>query len=109
MIVDLQNLILFMIIEDPVLIRLMHQCITGHAFFKLCIWLPAHVGESSPMNLQRTTVIDANGQCTQRYDGVAPTDVCMDHHSSGLVRSLSLPLLQTIHKYFTGSRTWHSM
>ncbi|KIK33041.1 hypothetical protein CY34DRAFT_813872, partial [Suillus luteus UH-Slu-Lm8-n1] len=70
--------------------------------------LLAHVGESSSVNLQRTTVIDANGRCTQCYDDAGPTDACMDHRASGLVRSLSLPLLQTIHKYFMGSRTWPS-
>ncbi|KIK33740.1 hypothetical protein CY34DRAFT_813396 [Suillus luteus UH-Slu-Lm8-n1] len=40
--------------------------------------------------------------------GAALTDVCMDHCSSGLVQSLSLPPLRTIPKYFTGSRTSHS-
>ena len=55
-----------------------------------------------------TTVIDANGRCTQRYDGASLTGVCMDHRSSGLVQSLLLPLLQAILKYLTGSRTWPS-
>ncbi|KAG2739196.1 hypothetical protein P692DRAFT_20757225 [Suillus brevipes Sb2] len=36
------------------------------------------------------------------YDGAS---LCMDHRSSGLVQSLSLPPLQTIRKYFTGSCT----
>ncbi|KAG1742071.1 hypothetical protein EDD22DRAFT_1053438 [Suillus occidentalis] len=78
-----ENLILFMIIEDPVLI-----CSIYHRS-------PTHMGESSPMTLQSiprfhlqsdidhlllgTTVIDANGRCTQRYDAAGPTDVCMDH------------------------------
>ncbi|KIK31815.1 hypothetical protein CY34DRAFT_19542 [Suillus luteus UH-Slu-Lm8-n1] len=55
-----------------------------------------------------TTVIDVNGQCMQHYDGVAPTDIQVDHRSSGLVQSLLLPLLQKIHSYFTGSHTWPS-
>ncbi|KIK32947.1 hypothetical protein CY34DRAFT_813965, partial [Suillus luteus UH-Slu-Lm8-n1] len=110
--VEVENLILFMIIEDPVLIRsIYHRS-------------PIHMGESSPMTLQSiprfhlqsdidhlllgTTVIDANGRCTQCYDGAGPTDVCMDHRASGLVRSLWLHLLQTIRKYFMGSRTWPS-
>ncbi|KAG1742062.1 hypothetical protein EDD22DRAFT_851640 [Suillus occidentalis] len=69
-----ENLILFMIIEDPVLI-----CSIYHRS-------PTHMGESSPMTLQRTTVIDANGRCTQRYDGARPTD--------------------TFRKCVMGSRTW---
>ncbi|KAG1764314.1 hypothetical protein EDD22DRAFT_1049808, partial [Suillus occidentalis] len=86
--VEVENLILFMIIEDPVLIcSIYHQS-------------PTHMGESSPMTLQSiprfhlqldidhlllgTTVIDADGRCTQRYDAAGPTDVCMDHHASGL-------------------------
>ncbi|KAG1735856.1 hypothetical protein EDD22DRAFT_349704 [Suillus occidentalis] len=76
-----------------------HGRLLAHVPAKCLLIFPVLHLLSDTDHLLGMTVIDANGRCTQRYDGVTPTDVWMDHHSSGLVQSLSFPLLQTIPKY----------